>query len=246
MKRFYALVFCLVFPLLTLGAITAPVFTTGSVTNTQVKFTLTTLATETDSVAIMYLSGSDTLMVAYLDSATVDTTVTAMTPGAERVWLMLARQSGGQTAVSLLDTLRQEYPPVEASWKTRFSHIIRRVFTADSWLLTSAITDSLVLNGTTAIDSSIVYYPSKFTGLRMHGYQAGDSVNVRCYVYAGKRGPDNTFEFSLKDSLDITSPGTTIGSFEAIPPSEHVYLRFDAQVGNGKNTSIRADLISDN
>ena len=86
------------------GAMTAPTSFVASAP-TPTKITLTWSGQSTlDSLAIIHLSGSDSLFIAYVDSAQTDTTLTALTPNTQYILAMYV-MSGTGKAVCTKDTM---------------------------------------------------------------------------------------------------------------------------------------------
>ena len=92
----------------------------------------------------------------------------------------------------------------------------------------------------------MVYVPGKYNGVTVHSYQPGDSVAYLIEVYAGERGNENTFKFSLVDSNAVIAQGYITYSWENIPVCDGIYLRWFSYTGNGHNTSSKVTLHSDN
>jgi len=97
------------------GAMTAPTSFVASAP-TPTKITLTWSGQSTlDSLAIIHFSGSDSLFIAYVDSAQTDTTLTSLTPNTQYILGMYV-VSGAGKAVCTKDTMNTDIP-----YKMRFT-----------------------------------------------------------------------------------------------------------------------------
>jgi len=246
-KNLITLMLAFAIPLIYYGIVwsadvTAPTsFTMDYPTTTTIRITYSGQAA-LDSLVLM---SADSLVVAVLDSAAAVDTVTALVPGTNYIWKIKAQRATGEQDLSSLDTLRTEYPIVEPSWYDKFKLYARRVVAATAWRITGTQTDSLLVNGTSALDSTMVYRPAPYNSLKIFSYQAGDSVKVMINVYAGERNEkNNTWEFTLVDSVNVSTSGTKVSALNSLPQCEHVYFRAGSYAGNGKNTSLRIYYIT--
>ena len=239
-----ALILLLTLPGVASGAVNGGAITGVVNSNTSVTITLTTLASEVDSVIVAKIVATDTLYCAVIDSTTVVSTITGIPPNQTGYYFVIGR-SGGLTAYSNYDTLTTHPPDIQDNGsvgKLLWTELVR---TATSWQPTTE-TESFTINGTAATDSSAVYEVWPNNNLLIKTTQAGDSTVFMLYVHYGYREMVQTgswfgFDTSV-DSLAVIAPGTHSKTLTANVAAPSMYFTLGSYAGNGKNAAVSIEL----
>ena len=227
------------------------VITTTVRTNTTALIRVTTAPTAVDSVHICYISGSDTLYAAKIDTTTTNKVISGFSPGTTKTFFLLVNQgtrAAGKAAISDKDTVTFYSPGIEATPNTNISQLTEQMIRAVSWRPTSVLT-AFTVNGPTGADSTGHYNLWKNNAFVFKASQAGDSVKVMAYFAYGYRDmtqTGDTFGFTAyADSININAPGIFRKMLTTSTLFGMMYIKFDGWSGNGKNAAIEVYSIRD-
>jgi len=226
------------------GAQTAGAFDLTALTNQSAHIFITTAPTEVDSVYVCY---ADTTFAALGDSATTSYVITGLSPGVAYDFFLVTRDEG-DTKVSASQEVTIYGPEIEVNPTTLNMVDKQPLIQALSWR-PATILDSLVVDGASGADSSMVFIPYKTNSVVLNVTSAGDSVNVMGYLWYGERtmtqkGATVGYQVS-PDSLNITKAGKFGWTFTRDVGAPAAYLKFEAYGDNGQNTTIDATLNRD-
>lgn len=208
-----------------------------------------------DSLAIMHLSGADSLHISYVGEASDDTTLITRAPGTQYI-LYIKRLRGDSCVISNKDTMTTAWPELE---NRRTAGSFQEMWGAKSWSPSDISYDSLYVSTATGLDSTMAYWAAEYTGIQakaIDGVGGVDSCKVNLLVFYGHMRESNIANYKLstggfsdldsywnfknaaKDSIVITEAGWTIPKQLVTPPSQHFYIRADGQTDNAFATKI--------
>lgn len=222
-------------------------------THNRVALTFDGNASTYDSLYLAYRilndGSSDTTFVAYLDSASTDTTLTSLTPSRVYEFMTIARLTG-KTNLSDQDTLLTKRVP--GGDRAYSAYMSRDVATDASWSLNDSylsVDNTFDLSGADASDYSLIYYASEYNGLDVYATQAGDSTVASIYFHPvwvnGISPNDSTFwrDSAVADSVNVTSQGLT-RSTVSLPVGRFYQMRVYTLLGNGKDADFKLRFYS--
>ncbi len=247
-KHFLTIIIVLLFPHKADSAVTAGDINVIVTSNTQVLVQITTLATEIDSVYIgrLVVTDSDTVFTV-IDSTATLLSVNDLSPWANLEFIMIVRDTNGDTSLSVPDTVRIYAPELERNPNTTALLTTERMITATSWR--PSITESFTVNGANLGDSSGVYIPFIRNAFTVVATQAGDSVKTMIYIHYGYRELTQKGDVigftAASESLNVTGIGVFGKTLTAGVTAPSMYFTTGGYVGNGKDASLTIDLTRD-
>lgn len=239
------------------NSLTAPYsFTISSPTNTSLKVAWSdSNDVDADSVAVMQLSGSDSLHLAYVGISSTNTTIASLTP--HTLYTMYVKILRGDSCkVSNLDTLYTAWPNLETANMANSN--FTQMYGARSWLASNATWDTLYVYDSTGLDSTFVYRCSEKMAMQVKAIAPhADSAYCNFYIFYGNMNPSNVknyttssggnddtasywgFNSTASDTLAVSANGWS-KTLDLLPsdnyavPVPHFYIRADGQSKNGK------------
>ncbi len=207
-----------------------------------------------DSVAVIHLSGSDSLFVAYMGEQSTATTETTLTrsPGLQYI-LYIKRLRGDSCAISNKDTMNTAWPELE---NRRTASSFREMWGARSWSPSDITYDSLYVSGSTGLDSTKVYWVAENMGIQAKAIGNTASCKVKLKFFFGHMRPSNMSNYKLSTGgysdtnsfwgfkneeqkyIEIDESGWSIPYNIDVPPSQHFYVRAEGKSGNGSATKL--------
>lgn len=203
-----------------------------------------------DSVAIIHLSGSDSLHIAYMSTSNTDTTLTALAPHTQYI-LLIKELRNDSLVCSSKDTLYTAWPNLETFDMARNNFV--PMFGARSWLTAGITYDSLYVYDDDGLDSTMVYRCAEKMAIQVKAVAPhADSAKCDFYIFYGNMNPTNVsnytreddansfwgFNVTASDTLAITANGWS-QTLDLIPsdnykvPVSHFYIRADGAADNG-------------
>lgn len=203
-----------------------------------------------DSLAIMRLSGSDSLHITYMVAGSTDTTLTGLIPHTQYV-LYYKILRGDSCVVSNEDTMFTAYPELERRRSSMEFPERTEMYGARSWLSSAITYDTLYVSKATGLDSTMVYYTDTSMYLQIYATGDGDSVATKFLIFDGHTIPTNVLNYGVHtrdqneqwgfsnaatDSVTITRSGWSIPHKLAISHPSHFYIRADGQAAISNDT----------
>lgn len=221
------------------NALTAPYsFVLDDATETTTTFRITMSDSNDvapDSLALRYISGSDTTLKEYLTVGTQSALIRNLSPRTQYI-MLLTNVRGDSSASSNKDTLTTLTPQIESATLAKRNTVALQGARYDTRYKT-ALWDTLYVSTSAGLDSTQVYLSAEYLGLQAKAVGSADSCIFNLLVFCGDATPDIWgFENVAKDSLVVTKAGWTTPKELSIPPCRYIYIRADGQTDNGNAT----------
>lgn len=193
------------------GAVTAPTSVVASLP-TPTKFTVTYSGqTELDSLIVIHLSGSDSLVIGVADTTETTIRLTGLTPNTEYIIAMYAIDTGSLKAVSGKDTMN-----TKVEYKYRVSSTTRE---GSAWLPTNTADPGDIwnliytLNDNAETQTTCFFKPQAFTVIGLYLLNSvSDSTKFTGIIYGGWDDSTSTAVGGAIQGLDVVAdaPADTI------------------------------------